>query len=443
MAESEFQKLAKARNDEALKKNKDDICRVCHGDAKFKFEGQEYTCNGTKCKNSVGGYGGSRIKRNATYWTDEGQSFHWCKVCYADLDHVFPSPKGDGMLEKKKLLKKKNDKDETEPWVQCDKCLAWVHQVCGMFNDKQHKKNGGSGANSDTAVPPVSPVNEKGKKGKKGKKSKKSKKAKEKVEELPAKKKMVDPYYCPHCLLEAERRFGRPLRTKRIAAAKLPKTTMSYYIERMVNHKIMLAILEAKENHRYMDNGTQPPDPEAVFCTDKACQKEQQKYAAMQMEKARSAGGRSIPAGSSSGGTYGAYAARGVKICKHEVPKITVRVVQSKKDTNDVETQMTRRYKSLGFPNEFHYQNKCILLFQEIGGIDVLIFGMYVQEYDHNVPKPNNRCIHFIPRHCEILPPSTSSHNDVLRGANFVLLICARAWICVWFHLGLPSRERR
>ena len=58
-----------------------------------------------------------------------------------------------------------------------------------MFNDKQHKKNGGSGANSDTAVPPVSPVNEKGKKGKKGKKSKKSKKAKEKVKScLPRRK---------------------------------------------------------------------------------------------------------------------------------------------------------------------------------------------------------------------------------------------------------------
>ena len=82
------------------------------------------------------------------------------------------------------------------------------------------------------------------------------------------------------------------------------------------------------------------------------------------------------------------------EICKHEVPKITVRIVQSKKDTNDVETQMTRRYKSLGFPSEFHYQNKCILLFQEIGGIDVLIFGMYVQEYDHNVPKPNNRAVY-------------------------------------------------
>lgn len=397
LAETEFQALAKARNDEALKKNKDDICRVCHGDAKFKFEGQEYTCNGTKCKNSIGGYGGSRIKRNATYWTDDGQSFHWCKVCYADLDHVFTSPKGD-MLEKKKLQKKKNDKDETEPWVQCDKCMAWVHQVCGMFNDKQHKKNGGSGANSDTAVAPTSPRKEKGKKGKKSAKKKGGKKGKvvaPEPEQDPAKKKMIDPYYCPHCLLDAERRFGRPLRTKRIAAAKLPKTTMSYYIERMVNHKIMLAILEAKENFRYMDNGTTPADPEAVFCTDKTCRAEQEKYAAMQMEQARhSSGGRHVPAGSSSGGTYGAYAARGVKICKHEVPKITVRVVQSKKDTNDVETQMTRRYKSMGFPSEFHYQNKCVLLFQEIGGIDVLIFGMYVQEYDHNVTGPNNRAVY-------------------------------------------------
>lgn len=31
------------------------------------------------------------------------------------------------------------------------------------------------------------------------------------------------------------------------------------------------------------------------------------------------------------------------------------------------------------------------LLPQEVDGVDVLLFGMYVQEYDHNAPGPNSK----------------------------------------------------
>eukprot|EP01138_Halocafeteria_seosinensis_P008764 gb/GECG01008958.1/.p1 GENE.gb/GECG01008958.1/~~gb/GECG01008958.1/.p1 ORF type:complete len:1563 (+),score=226.99 gb/GECG01008958.1/:1-4689(+) len=38
-----------------------------------------------------------------------------------------------GMLEKRK-----NDDVVAEPWVQCDRCSGWVHQVCGLFNARKN-----------------------------------------------------------------------------------------------------------------------------------------------------------------------------------------------------------------------------------------------------------------------------------------------------------------
>ena len=97
---------------EAVKKHNDEICSVCNG-KKFVYEPAEYTCkeeplpdtvfllltdltllffvekiflinivyfffvsifvgNGELCKHQ-------RIKRNAIYWTDKDNKYHWCK----------------------------------------------------------------------------------------------------------------------------------------------------------------------------------------------------------------------------------------------------------------------------------------------------------------------------------------------------------------------------
>lgn len=73
---------------------------------------------------------------------------------------------------------------------------------------------------------------------------------------------------------------------------------------------------------------------------------------------------------------------------------LSVRVVSNLEKKHQVRDEMYKRYQSKGFPSEFPVRTKCILLFQSIHGVDVLLFGMYVYEFDHECPAPNKRRVY-------------------------------------------------
>ena len=47
--------------------------------------------------------------------------------------------------------------------------------------------------------------------------------------------------------------------------------------------------------------------------------------------------------------------------------------------------------KPAAYPMQFDYVSKCILMFQNLDGVEVLLFGFYIQEYDDECPEPNRR----------------------------------------------------
>ncbi|CAK7339773.1 unnamed protein product [Dovyalis caffra] len=106
-------------------------CQLC-AVGKLTFEPPPIYC--TPC--------GARVKRNAMYYTmGTGDTRHYfCIPCYKEASGDTIVADGTA-ISKARLEKKKNDEETEERWVQCDKCEAWQHQICALFNGT--KNDGG------------------------------------------------------------------------------------------------------------------------------------------------------------------------------------------------------------------------------------------------------------------------------------------------------------
>lgn len=73
---------------------------------------------------------------------------------------------------------------------------------------------------------------------------------------------------------------------------------------------------------------------------------------------------------------------------------LSVRVISNIDKKHVVREEMFERYAKNGCPTEFPVRSKCIALFQTIHGVDVILFGMYVFEYNQDCPAPNRRRVY-------------------------------------------------
>lgn len=179
--DSEFKEIkAKIEVEEKRRREKDGACRLCGGE-KFMFEPLVFYCNGP-CN--------ARIRRNTYYFTCPENKFHWCQPCYTDAkDKELIA--GEKSVKKEELTKRKNDELHEEPWVQCDKCNRWVHQICVLFNGRK-----------------VDGKNE----------------------------KQSEPFYCPSCLLEVRKSDPAkvPIKPNTLGASELSSTKLSCFLETRV-----------------------------------------------------------------------------------------------------------------------------------------------------------------------------------------------------------------
>lgn len=73
---------------------------------------------------------------------------------------------------------------------------------------------------------------------------------------------------------------------------------------------------------------------------------------------------------------------------------MTIRVINNVQKRCEVKPKFGDTFAQDGYPSEFPYRQKVILLMQNLDGVDVCLFCMYVQEYGEDCPPPNQKCVY-------------------------------------------------
>lgn len=271
------QKVQQIERETEEKKKNLDACLLC-GETLVKFEPPVYYCNG-KCN-------GQRIRRNSFFYSSPNNAYHWCNPCFNDMKDNQSIIVGDAPITKKDLVRKKHSEESEEPWVQCDLCQRWVHQICTLFNGRRNV--------SDAVA-----------------------------------------FVCPTCICNQRLKKGERslLSPKKSQAADLPHCKLTEYIEKRVYLRLEEAYKDRLDTH-----------------------------------------GSSVDQG--------------------KCPPIYIRQVSSVDKAQMVREGVFERYKHKSYPAEFPCRTKCVILFQNIDGQDVILFGMYVYEYGHKCPQPNQRRVY-------------------------------------------------
>lgn len=103
------------------------ICSLCKQGC-LRQEPSLLVCHGRHC-------GGAKIRKGSMYYLTPDGCRQWCERCFTSLPPVLSQPSAsDAPLYKQYLLKRKNNEEIVEDWIDCTTCGVSVHAVCAMHN---------------------------------------------------------------------------------------------------------------------------------------------------------------------------------------------------------------------------------------------------------------------------------------------------------------------
>ncbi|OEU17169.1 DUF906-domain-containing protein [Fragilariopsis cylindrus CCMP1102] len=149
-------------------------------------------------------------------------------------------------------------------------------------------------------------------------------------------------YCCPLCLLEKRKKNPVTPPPRPAGATELPRTKLSEFIENHVRKKIEKRRRNVAEEKCRIEN----------ISMDDA------------LKDAREGG------------------------------NVIIRQVTSMDRKLEVREGIKNRYAHKNYPDEFSFRCKCLLVFQEIDGVDVVLFALYLYEHGEDSPRPNTRSIY-------------------------------------------------
>lgn len=309
------------------------LCRLC-GEKCLKLETASFFCQGPCAQ---------RVKKNSIYFVSKDALNVWCQKCHQSLPsllgtYVDPDdPQTLSTLYKKDLLKRRYDEQTSEPWVECDKCGHWYHQICALYTDAAQHSGG--------------------------------------------------KFQCPLCVLDevATSTALHPLSSPNLRSPPLPALIREVSegamdIESEENASLS-SVVDLKVSSTV---GTVSPLVQATAVDN--------------TDDAKPCSARSLPVTCLSAFleamiqellcAYGhADAARSVSI---RVTSNIERRIDVSQAVQEFSKQMYGATQAASIP----YRQKCIQLYQEIDGVSVVLFSLYVHEFDKDCPAPNTSTVY-------------------------------------------------
>ncbi len=109
-------------------------CQMCKQGCLY-HEPALMVCHGAQCE-------GTRLRKGSVYYVSADGNRHYCQRCYTNLTPVIPGmSENDPCRYKQALLKRFNNEEIAEEWLNCSKCSIGVHSICAMHNGYVHNES--------------------------------------------------------------------------------------------------------------------------------------------------------------------------------------------------------------------------------------------------------------------------------------------------------------